>query len=153
MNYSFFSALLLTILISGCNDNQTPKDQLTVAHNRNTENSERSEFNVTEVESNDCSELPNIFNSSNEAISLIENTEFEFTDEVNTSKSSWIRGAKYFSCDGQFGFFILTTDKKDYLYQDLPVGVWNGFKNSKSFGNFYNKKIKHRYPLKLTSFN
>jgi hypothetical protein len=98
----------------------------------------------------DCGKLPTSFNSFDEAVRQIENAHFNLKDDVNTSKSSWIRGAKYFSCDNQTGFFILETDKQDYLYQDLPLEIWTGFKNATSFGQYYNANIKHRYQFQLT---
>lgn len=98
----------------------------------------------------DCNKLPATFSSFSEADKQIENSQFAFKDEVNTDKSSWIRGAKYFSCDNQTGFFIMTTDKQDYLYQNLPIDIWTGFKNASSFGQYYNSNIKHRYQLQLT---
>jgi hypothetical protein len=98
----------------------------------------------------DCQKLPLSFNSFDEAERQIKNSHFNLKNELNTKKSSWIRGAKYFSCDKQTGFFILETDKQDYLYQNLPLEVWTGFKNASSFGQYYNANIKNRYQYQLT---
>lgn len=100
-----------------------------------------------------CENLPSSFNSYKEAHEIIKNTKFNHIDEVNTSKSSWIKGAKFYSCDNNFGFFILKTGKQDYIYQNLPRDIWDDFKNAESFGRFYNKKIKNRYQLILITNN
>lgn len=42
----------------------------------------------------DCGKLPTTFNSFDEAERQIENAHFNLKDDVNTSKSLWIRGAK-----------------------------------------------------------
>ena len=73
-------------------------------------------------------------------------------DKVNASKSSWIRGASFYSCDGNSGYFILITDKNEYLYSEMPYSIWLEFKNAESFGKFYNEKIKYKYIFQLTKF-
>jgi hypothetical protein len=97
----------------------------------------------------DCSKIPASFKSYTEAEGLISHASFNYTDKVNMQKSSWIKGAKYYSCDNQSGFFILATDKEEYIYQNLPINVWKGFRSSSSFGSYYNRVIKHRYQLLL----
>ena len=96
-----------------------------------------------------CEDLPNSFSSYQEADELILNATYPFTDEVNTSKSSWIRSAWYLSCDGKKGFFCYTTDKKLYIHQNVPLDIWHEFKNADSFGRYYNYNIKGKYRLKL----
>ena len=95
----------------------------------------------------DCTQLPTSFGSFQEAEDLIAESRFVVSDEVNTDRSSWIRGARYYSCDNQTGFFILVTDGGEYIHQNLPIQLWNGFKAASSYGSFYNRHIKHRYPL------
>lgn len=98
----------------------------------------------------DCSKIPTSFKSYNEAERIVSNTSFNYTDKVNTDKSSWIRAAKFYSCDKQTGFFIMKTDKEEYIHKDVPIEVWSDFKNAQSFGNYYNSFIKHRYQLSVT---
>lgn len=106
---------------------------------------------ITTYGQTDCNKLQANFKSYNEAVSKINSTKFIFTESVNTSKSSWVRGASYFSCDKVFGYFIIKTDKHNYIYKDLPISVWNNFKNASSFGSFYDRNIKNRYQLYLTN--
>jgi len=92
-----------------------------------------------------CSELPAQFQSYEEAKSSIKQSNFKIEDEVNTSESSWIRAASYYSCDGKSGYFLMLTDKKDYLFQGMPIETWKGFKGADSFGRYYHAYIRDRY--------
>lgn len=95
----------------------------------------------------DCSDITTPFQSYSQAINVVESAEFKISDEVNTSKSSWIRSAKYYSCDGRVGYMVYTTDKKKYIHQDVPIEIWEEFKNADSFGKYYNKNIKKQSRL------
>lgn len=95
-----------------------------------------------------CDNLPLQFSSYEEAVLKIETANFKIRDELNTSKSSWIREAAFYSCDGYSGFLIFRTDKKTYLHSNIPYSVWQNFKNAKSFGKYYNDVIKNKYTFK-----
>jgi hypothetical protein len=95
--------------------------------------------------------LQSSFSSYREAEIAIHTTNFTFSQDLNTTKSSWVRGAKYFSCDKKTGYFILKTDRGNYIHMDMPISIWYDFKNSNSFGNFYNTNIRNQYHLELTS--
>jgi hypothetical protein len=97
----------------------------------------------------DCAHMEKQFSSYREAESQILKTSFDLTDRVNTSESSWVRGASYYSCDKRMGYFILKTDSGNYVHKNLPLGVWKGFKKAKSFGSYYDALIKNRYQLDL----
>lgn len=103
---------------------------------------------IISCNSSDCNQLPKTYGDYNEAVNKIRSAHFKIKETINTSRSTWIRGAEYYSCDGKTGFFIIITDKKEYLHAGLPVDVWFDFKNAESFGRFYNKNIKHRYFFK-----
>lgn len=53
------------------------------------------------------------------------------------------------SCDGNTGYLELDTDDENYIHQDVPIEVWDDFKNAESLGGYYNQYIKHRYQLQL----
>ncbi|MHC1730665.1 MAG: KTSC domain-containing protein [Bacteroidales bacterium] len=99
--------------------------------------------------SSECKTLPKSFASSDEVLGLVKNATFNFTDNVNTSSSSWIRGATFYSCDAIVGFLIIETDTKDYIHQRVPMSTWKDFKKARSFGSFYHKYIKGNYQLNL----
>lgn len=94
-----------------------------------------------------CETLNKTFTSYAEAYRIIEKTHFNYTDQIITDKSSWIKNAKFFSCNMKYGYFIIGTSKKDYIFTNLPIKVWNDFKNAGSFGRFYNSYIRGRYKL------
>ncbi len=98
---------------------------------------------------NNCKEIPNSFSNYNKAKEIVLSSNFKLTDEADVSDSSWITSAKYFSCDGFFGFFVIETGNRTYIHQDIPYGVWEKFKNSVSKGSFYSRNIRGNYRLKL----
>ena len=99
--------------------------------------------------SENCKEIPNNFSNYNQAKELILNSKFKFSEKADVSNSSWISSAKYLSCDEESGFFIITTNNRTYIHQNLPIGVWEQFKNADSKGSYYSRNIKGNYSLKL----
>jgi hypothetical protein len=110
----------------------------------------QSLFFVSCSQKTGCDQLSKTFATYDKAVIEIKSTHFKIEESVNTSKSSWIKNASYYSCDGQKGFFILETRKKEYLFSDLPYEVWKDFKVAESFGSFYNENIRDKYNLSLT---
>ncbi len=80
---------------------------------------------------------------------MIKTTSFVMSDQLDTSRSSWIRGASYYGCNTNTGFLLIRTDSSSYLHQGVPLEVWKGFKTANSFGSYYNNNIKGRYQLHL----
>jgi len=107
-------------------------------------------FIVSCSQKGSCEQLSKQFETYDKAVEKIKLTVFKIEESVNTSKSSWIKNASYYSCDGQIGYFILETSKKEYLHADLPYQVWTEFKSAESFGSFYNENIRDKYNLNLT---
>lgn len=96
-----------------------------------------------------CDGLPTAFKSYDQAVSTVRNFGFSFKDRVNTAKSSWIRGASYYSCDKRSGFLLINTDNENYIHANVPVAIWYQFKSAYSFGSFYSSQIRGRYQLRL----
>jgi len=103
---------------------------------------------TSHVSVDDCNSLGN-FKTYDEAISKVKSTDFKISESVATDKSSWIRGASYYSCDGQTGYLIIETDNRSYIHSGVPVSVWKEFKDAESFGSHYDHNIKGRYRLNL----
>ena len=61
---------------------------------------------------------------------------------LNTSKSSWVRGAWY---DDDNDYMIINLSGTYYHYCSLPQSTWNSFKRASSFGSYYNAYIKGDY--------
>jgi hypothetical protein len=92
-----------------------------------------------------CGSLPKSYGSYSEAMANITRAKFQVVETVNTSKSSWITSAKYYSCDGRTGYFFLGTSKKKYIFDGLPIEKWRAFKVAGSFGEYYNQQIRNKY--------
>jgi hypothetical protein len=100
--------------------------------------------------SQNCKDIPTTFSSYNSATIIIKKAVFKITDNLPADKSSWITSATFYSCDGNYGFIIYTTDKgREYIHQNLPLNIWNSFKSATSSGSYYDHNIKGRYRLVL----
>lgn len=104
---------------------------------------------IFSCKSQDCNNLPDNFISYTQAISLVKKSSFKIEETANTSNSSWIRSAKYYSCDGQTGYFIYTTKDHEYIHKGVPVNVWEEFKKASSKGSYYDRNIRYKYQLNL----
>lgn len=93
-----------------------------------------------------CGQIKSSNYSSYEKLSnAIKHGHFAFSETVNTERSSWVRGASYYSCDRVTGFMILELNDHEYVHIGVPVEIWKGFKRADSFGSYYNRNIKGRY--------
>ena len=63
-------------------------------------------------------------------------------DYLDTSKSSFIRGAWY---DEDNGYMIIKLNITYYHYCGLLPDIWSDFKKAGSFGTYYNIYIKGNY--------
>lgn len=106
-------------------------------------------FCLTNCQAQTCDGLPTSFESYQSAMQQITTTTFKKSETLDTSKSSWIKGAEFHSCDLVTGYLILKTSKSEYLHAGVPLELWNEFKKASSYGQFYNARIKGRYELKL----
>ena len=97
----------------------------------------------------DCNYIDKPFDTYENALNIIKLTDFKFTDDCNTRKNSWIYDAEYYSCDGKIGYLIIETKSKNYIHSKVPIEMWKEFKNSSSFGKYYNRKLKGRFRLLL----
>jgi hypothetical protein len=96
-----------------------------------------------------CNQLPTTFSSYEEAMDAIEGASFSIEESVNTSKSSFINDADYYSCNGSDGYLVIQLKDQDYIYEGIPVSIWREFIDAESFGSFYVANIKGRYRFHL----
>ena len=98
----------------------------------------------------DCKNISQHFSSYKEAVKEIKSAKFKVKEDADVSESLWIRSATYYSCDGQKGYFIYTTNKGyEYVHKNVPISLWEGFKNASSKGSYYDHTIKGRYKVLL----
>ncbi|MFZ1790972.1 MAG: KTSC domain-containing protein [Saprospiraceae bacterium] len=98
---------------------------------------------------NSCEIEHKRFNTYENAVLIVRNSQFEYYDFITTNKSTWIDKAEYYSCDKKIGYLIIEVDSRTYIHKDLPYQIWNDFKTANSFGAFYNKIIKGKFSLIL----
>ena len=96
-----------------------------------------------------CSKIPSTFKSYNQATTLVKSAKFKIKETANTSKSSWVKSATYYSCDGQTGYLIIMLKSKEYIHANLPYSIWKGIKNASSKGKYYDNNIRYKYRLKV----
>lgn len=97
----------------------------------------------------DCEGISSGFISYEQAESLIREATYSFKD-TNYPNSDWIEKLEFFSCDGSVGYLILSTKKgKSYLYQNIPIDVWEELEKADSKGKVYHKRIKSNNDFQL----
>ena len=108
-------------------------------------------FAFVSCNTQNCDQINNKkFSSFSEAKQYVETFDFQLSEEENLQRSSWMKKANYYSCDGLVGYFSYETKTgKDYIYRNVPKEVWQGFKNADSPGGYYNQNIKGRFVLVL----
>jgi hypothetical protein len=136
----YWSALIILVALVGCSGEPTPVQQ-------GAEPEASTLPPVAPRPSNSCQLLPTSFSSYEEALARVRGASFRIQEEQSTEKSSWVRGAEYYSCDGLTGYFILTTDRGSFIHQGVPSAVWEDFKQASSYGAYYNRNIKGRYRM------
>jgi hypothetical protein len=105
---------------------------------------------IISCQAQDCGKLPEHFTSYSQAIQLVKSRTFKINETANVSNSSWIKFVNYYSCDGNTGYLIYTTNRGyEYIHAGVPLYVWKGFKNASSKGSYYDGKIKGRYQLQM----
>lgn len=136
---SLFLCLLASVLVS-CSTGSSSGDNTSI---------ERDSYSQPSIPTYTCGDLPNSFSSYSVAVSLVRAATFPIEQSANTSRSSWIDGAEYYSCDGRTGYFILLTNGRTYIHEGVPFSVWRGFKQAGSFGSFYNRELKGIYRMRF----
>ncbi len=89
------------------------------------------------------------FASYEQAIEFVKS---EYASETIHPDSTAIFRAEYYDVDGESGYLIInfqSNKMKSYIYANVPIEIWQGFKNTSSKGRYYNKEIKGRYRLPI----
>lgn len=103
------------------------------------------------VSCNQCNNLPSSYDSYSQAKRAITfSYGWKISESNPTSESSWMRGAKYYSCDGRTGYLVYNTNTGNkYIHQGVPNLVWKKFDKAISKGAYYNQNIKGKFQLNL----
>jgi len=96
-----------------------------------------------------CESIPSRFSSYNQAITSVRSAKFRISESVNTSSSSVITSANFYSCDAEKGFLIIGINNRPYIHTGIPKKLWQAFKQASSFGSFYNTYIRNKYRVAI----
>ena len=92
------------------------------------------------------------FSSYDSAIDYTETHQYRVDETTDTSDSEWITSAEYKSLDGNVGFLILGMRGEKYIFDEVPLEIWQGFKIAEDKGKYYNKYIRKRYNMNLNDY-
>ena len=101
---------------------------------------------ILNAKEDNCSQINGGWKTEKAAIETIEDTNFKIQDSILPNES-WMKVAQYYSCDDEFGYLIVKSQKKTYVHQDVPKAIWMMLKNARSIGGYYNFYIKDKYKL------
>lgn len=83
--------------------------------------------------------------SYKDALKTIKHTNFNLSEKIYTN-SSWIKSIEFYSCNEITGFLILTSKQdRQYIHNSVPLNLWYQFKQTDSYGRFYNANIKNKF--------
>lgn len=99
-----------------------------------------------------CTDILPSYSTYDSALTAIKQSSFDLEEEADVSNSEWIDGAYFYSCNMSTGYFVIVIDSKQYLYNDVPINIWEGFKEAKSCGSYYDHHIKGRYQYHLKRY-
>ena len=106
-------------------------------------------FTIMSCSTQNCKDLPSQFSSYSQAVKKVKSSNFSFIETDNTSRSSVIESADYYNCDSKTGYLIIEIRNTNYIYQNVPISVWNSFKSADSYGDFYNDYVKGNFNLEI----
>ena len=92
------------------------------------------------------------FSNYDNAIYYAETHQYRVDETTDTSDSEWITSAEYKSLDGNVGFLILGMRGEKYIFDEVPLEIWHGFKTAEDKGKYYNKYIRKRYNMNLNDY-
>ncbi|MFA0964127.1 hypothetical protein AB9P05_20125 [Roseivirga sp. BDSF3-8] len=89
-----------------------------------------------------CNNVPRDLGNRVQAIQTLQDTEFTFEQSLETLQVFGVKKATYYSCDGNLGYLVVNTYRRNYLYENVPRELWENFKNAYSIDGFFTKNLK-----------
>ena len=99
------------------------------------------------AQEDNCNQIAQDWKTEKDAISKIETAIFTFSESIRADQSKWMNSAHFYSCDKEYGFLIVKSEKNAFIHQNVPMAVWQALKNAKAIGGYYNFYIKNKYKL------
>jgi hypothetical protein len=93
-----------------------------------------------------CSKIPEYFNSTDNSIQVIKESNFRTVDSVKIFDDDWMAAATFYSCNGKIGYLIFRFKQGDEkLNPKVPFSLWKGFKESPDKRNYYENEIRKKF--------
>ncbi|MGB3180971.1 MAG: hypothetical protein WBB45_06255 [Cyclobacteriaceae bacterium] len=90
-----------------------------------------------------CNNIPRDLGNRTQAISTLSDTEFIFEQSLETLQVFGVKKATFYSCDGNLGYLVVNTSRRNYLYENVPRALWENFKVAYSIDGFFVKNLKY----------
>ena len=75
----------------------------------------------------------------------IKDATWRYTQSIHLNRPYGFRHADFYSCDVQSGFLVIEIDDKNYIYEDVPVTLWEEFSKTIDPDGFIDDKIKGKF--------
>ena len=82
-----------------------------------------------------------------EVLKLLEQASFRFRQEFKLTRQEGLKGAAYYSCDGERGYLAVFYHDHSYLFKNVTKEIWVGFSKSSDPEGFFTKQILSKVPL------
>ena len=96
----------------------------------------------------DCHKMPAEFYDIQEAIKVFSKTNFRYTEQFKTGKTSGVMTGKFYSCDNNLlGYLAIKIDGLYLIYQEIPSRIWKEFSGSNDLDAYYLEHIRGSYTV------
>lgn len=82
-----------------------------------------------------------------EVLKLLEQSSFRFRQEFKLTRQEGLKGAAYYSCDGERGYLAVFYHDHSYLFKNVTKEIWIGFSKSSDPEGFFTKQILSKISL------
>ena len=77
----------------------------------------------------------------------ITHTTWRYTQSMHLNRPFGFRNADFYSCDVKAGYLVIQIDDKKYIYQKVPVSLWEEFTKTTDPDTFIKEKIENKFAL------
>ena len=92
--------------------------------------------------------MPAEFYDIEETIKIFSKTNFRYTEQFKTGKTSGVRAGKFYNCDNNSeGFLAIKIDGLFLIYKEIPSHIWKEFSGSNDLDAYYFEYIRGQYTV------
>ena len=106
---------------------------------------------TSNIQNRSCNELPDSYRDRSEAENAILSAEgWKIREYDPTTNSSWMKGARYLSCDGELGYLFFHRDfGSTTIHEGVEARVWRQFTATDNKDKFYSRNFRGRYEFRV----